>query len=42
MSNTTLMLFSKPNYVNQFIINIKNYSDQDIYNYILDRLREGV
>ena len=24
--------------MNQFIINIKNYSDQDIYNYILDRL----
>ena len=30
--------FPKPNYVNQFIINVKNYSDQDIYNYILDRL----
>ena len=30
--------FPKPNYVNQFTINIKNYSDQDIYNYILDRL----
>jgi hypothetical protein len=24
--------------VNQFTINVKNYSDQDIYNYILDRL----
>ena len=30
--------FPKPNYVNQFIINVKNYEDQDIYNYILDRL----
>ena len=30
--------FPKPNYVDQFIINVKNYSDQDIYNYILDRL----
>ena len=30
--------FPKSNYVNQFIINVKNYSDQDIYNYILDRL----
>ena len=33
--------FPKPNYVNQFIINFNNYSDQDIYNYILDRLSRG-
>ena len=33
--------FPKPNDVNQFIINFNNYSDQDIYNYILDRLSRG-
>ena len=33
--------FPKPNYVNQFIINFNNYSDQNIYNYILDRLSRG-
>ena len=27
--------FPKPNYLNQFTINVKNYSDQDIYNYCL-------